>query len=104
MSDRHWILILDDDEAVASTLAATLDDAGYGVVTTTTAVNAYQMLQKQKFACLVIDLNLSQGSGTEVILALKADLRHPNHLTPVLLISGHLSQPILKLVGKQISG
>jgi two-component system, NtrC family, nitrogen regulation response regulator NtrX len=83
MSER--ILIVDDEPGIRSSLAAILEDEGYGVASAGTAGEAAQRLVGEAFDAVLLDLWLPDRDGLELL----AELRERGCETPVIVISGH---------------
>lgn len=97
------VLIIEDDVDFAKALGDSLKSAGYQIVTSNRPNEAMVKLHRQKFACILVDLQLESYSGLKVI----QQVRHPmakdtlNHDTPILLMSGALnSETIRATAGK----
>lgn len=79
------VLLVDDEEELVSALVERL---GYRSIEAKYALNgprAIQMIQRESFDVVVLDLKLPGMSGVEVHSILKKE--HPN--LPVVLITGH---------------
>lgn len=61
------VLVVDDDPQVRSLVAAVLDTAGYRVVTVENGVEAVRQLDEIPFALVVLDGEMPQLSGIEVL-------------------------------------
>jgi DNA-binding response OmpR family regulator len=57
------ILVLEDDEAVATTICAALERDGWNTVTATTLAGGRQRLQDDNPRLLIVDLGLPDGNG-----------------------------------------
>jgi|APLak6261679142_1056127.scaffolds.fasta_scaffold00015_128 DNA-binding NtrC family response regulator len=61
------ILVVDDEAIVLDVLKVALKKAGFQVLTATRLVEGTAMLHGQRFSCALIDKNLPDGSGLELI-------------------------------------
>lgn len=61
------ILIIDDDEAILSSLAAVLNNVGYAVETKTSAQEALSLLNSRTFDILIVDLKMPTVDGLEFL-------------------------------------
>ncbi len=66
------ILIVDDEPIVRESIRDWLKDAGYEVATAETGEEALEMLGKQDFGILVIDVRLPGKTGIKVLQEVKA--------------------------------
>ncbi|MGB9120076.1 MAG: response regulator [Candidatus Angelobacter sp.] len=64
---RPGILVVDDDEAVRSSLARLLQASGYEVTTATNGFDALLQLKKKLPAIVLSDLNMPEMSGFEFL-------------------------------------
>jgi DNA-binding response OmpR family regulator/KaiC/GvpD/RAD55 family RecA-like ATPase len=67
MKEKPRVLIIDDNANMCETLADTLEEKGYEVVTTKTASEAIRMAQKSFFNIALIDINLPDKTGIELL-------------------------------------
>ena len=66
------ILVVDDEAAVLDVLKVALKKAGFTTFPAGTVTEARALISSQLFACALIDKNLPDGSGLDVIRALRA--------------------------------
>jgi len=71
MSDQYRILIVDDEEAVGSLLKEYLKPQKYVVETSLTAKEALEKVKDKKYHIVVIDIELPEMDGIELLIALK---------------------------------
>lgn len=64
-------LIVDDDQEVRNTLASILEDADYSVETAENGKKAIKMCEKTPFDVALIDIQLPDIKGTELLRVLK---------------------------------
>lgn len=77
------ILIAEDDLDIGDTLTKFLLGEGYRVVWVRSGRRAADLLAQERFDCVVLDLNLPELSGYEVLQRLRR--KHPS--LPVLIVS-----------------
>jgi len=70
---RKPILIVDDEPIVRESIRDWLQDAGYEVATAETGEQALEMLQKQDFGVVVLDVRLPGKTGIRVLKEVKAE-------------------------------
>jgi ActR/RegA family two-component response regulator len=81
------ILVVDDDRVFASSLASALQSCGYEVIDSSNATHAYSVLETQTVDLAVIDLDLPDKSGLELIHTASKTRKN----TRILAVSGVLS-------------
>jgi two-component system, LuxR family, response regulator FixJ len=93
--DEHFIVIVDDDEAVRDSLRAYLTLKGLKVKI---FASARQALNEESFqpSLFILDVNMPDVDGFSLLEA----LRHRGHDAPVVLISG-LDDPETRERGKR---
>jgi len=82
---RFRALLIDDEEELVSTIVERLGYRGVEAEFALTGGRALDMLRKQTYDVVVLDLKLPGMSGLEVLRNIKKE--HPS--IPVLLITGH---------------
>ncbi len=65
--DPDSVLVVDDEAIVLDVLKVTLKKAGFAVFTAARLVEGTAMVHGQKFSCALIDKNLPDGSGLDLI-------------------------------------
>lgn len=66
------ILVVDDEAIVLDVLKVALKKAGFTVFTASRVVEAQALTHGQRFACALVDKNLPDGSGLELIKLIRA--------------------------------
>lgn len=89
------VLILDDDERVASSIARSLV-MGRAVYTANDAVSGLALARQRRPDLVIVDLRLGSACGLDVIRAIRAEL--PAAL--IALISGYVSTDVTVLAVK----
>ncbi len=67
------ILVVEDEASLAKILKFDLETAGFLVKTALNGTEAYRLVQKESFDCLVIDWMLPSMNGIELIKKLRAE-------------------------------
>ncbi len=93
---RKRLLIVEDDVALASLMAANLEHAGYEAHVETTGRAALHIATASPPDLVLLDLRLPDISGYDVCKALRK-LYHP-WVLPVVMVTG-LDQPVDQLRG-----
>lgn len=76
------VLVVDDEKVVLDVLKAALKKAGFTVFTASTLVEGTALVHGSGFGCALIDKNLPDGSGLELIKLIRA--RQPDCLCLVM--------------------
>ena len=79
------ILLIDDDEDFCQVLKLTLAKKGYAVESTSSGSDGIEKLVRVKPACVLLDLNLWDTNGLDVLEQIKT--RDKN--LPVIMLTGH---------------
>lgn len=61
------LLVVDDHESIRTILDAILSHAGYDCMTASTGETALQMARRHNFDLVILDVNMPQMSGLEVL-------------------------------------
>ena len=70
-AERERLLIVDDDERFARRLARAMEDRGFAVTTALSVAEGSAAAKQPDLAYAVVDLRLGDGSGLEVVQALR---------------------------------
>src|SRR3990167_6349810 len=81
------ILVADDEKSLARALELKLSDAGFKIVSVDNGIKAMQILEKENFDLIVLDLIMPDMDGYEVMEKLKV----MHNQTPIIALS-NLSQ------------
>ncbi len=84
MQTEPTIFVVDDDEAVRDSLRVLLEAAGHVVETYSSGVDFLGAVVARRRGCLVIDLDMPNLNGVEVLKALQRD----RIALPAILITG----------------
>ena len=68
MTSQTVILIIEDEEFLRSSLADYLEDHGFGVLTSPTAEDGLNQLEKNAIELCIVDMRLPDMNGNEFIL------------------------------------
>ena len=83
--NKNRILVIDDDKEVADLIIVYLLKQGYRVVAAHTAKEGIEKFGDGDFDLVILDLNLPDANGIEVLDYIKQKVRE----TVVLIITGH---------------
>jgi len=91
------LLLLEDDPAIARTVAYALEREGLAVVHSLLLRDAREQLRSTHFDLLVLDVGLPDGNGLDLL----RELRQGQRLTPVLMLSAQ-GEEIDRVVGLEL--
>jgi len=77
------VMVVEDDEMMAATLAKGISEDGYRVTSCGTAAEALRMADADPADLVILDIGLPDRSGLEVLQALRSRKRH----TPVIILT-----------------
>lgn len=83
MTDRHSILIVEDEAPIRELLRRILTKKNYAVSEVKTVAAALRQLEKKKFDLILLDLTLPDGDGRDILEKISVDYRNR-----VIVISG----------------
>ncbi len=81
------ILIVDDDKDLSFIISEMLESYGYSVTCAQSCEKAFELLSSEKFALILLDINLPDGTGFEVC----SELRRVSTV-PVIFASARTSE------------
>ena len=101
MSERHKLLVVDDDEAMIDYLHAKLGDR-YDIVSTNAPENVLGLARSERPSLILCDINMPGMDGGDVSKSLHAhpEVRH----VPVLFLTALISPSELNSTGSTIGG
>ena len=68
---KHSVLIVDDEPIVRESIRDWLEDAGYQVSTAESGEEGLEMVQKQDFSIILLDVRLPGKTGVRVLQEMK---------------------------------
>ena len=77
------VLVVDDDEQIVALFSQVLTDAGYAVTGVNDIASASEVLGSHRFDLAILDLNMPDGSGIELVEA----IGRSSPLTAVMLVT-----------------
>jgi len=101
--DRPQVLIIEDDQDLLDELVRILDQAGMEPFPAQRSTNALSMVKNQRFACILTDLHMQGASGLQIIQTIRGNRGHPNHATPIIIVSAYIDPKMLITLKGQIS-
>ena len=86
VTQARKLLIVDDDQANLTMMERIMVDAGYSVITASDGVNALRLAREHKPDAMLLDVQLPEMSGFDVLAKLRVDARCTD--IQVVLVSG----------------
>lgn len=96
--NKYKILIVDDDTDLSMLIMDMLEDNGYIATNVTTLDDTYELLEKEQFHLILLDINLPDGTGFELC----QELRRVSNV-PVIFASARTSEDD-KITGLDMGG
>ena len=96
-SNNACILVIDDDLSVRTLFEAALREQGHTVVTVATGSEAIEMVRRDNYDLVFLDLRLPDIDGAEVF----REIRSVNPLLMVIIITGYPDSQIMARAMKQ---
>jgi len=87
---KQTILFIDDDPAVRFGFGRYFSASGYNLITSENLSGAERLLSSQEFDAVIIDINLPDGSGLDLI----GKIREESPNTPIIVITGAGDIPV----------
>lgn len=91
------ILTIDDSKTIRDMVSFTLKQAGYAVQEAADGATGAELVAKQRFDCIITDLNMPGLDGLALTRAVRASVS--NRATPVLLLTTE-ADPAKKVAGR----
>lgn len=85
MSEKHTILLVDDEPDLLDFMQVELEDAGYRVILAGSGNKAIDLLRNEKVDLVVSDMRMPNGSGIDILNYVKS---HDGVAPEVLFITG----------------
>lgn len=82
---KEKILVIDDEAGIRSSLRGILEDEGYEVITAADGEDGLELMKRENFDLIFLDIWLPVMNGIEVLEKIKAKEENPQ----VVMISGH---------------
>ena len=77
------LLVIEDDQILAKNLKQVLVKDGFAVDTSDTREDGLAQTEINEYDCIVLDINLPDGSGFELL----GNLRKSENKTPVIIVT-----------------
>ncbi len=97
MTTQHKILsvlVVDDDDVDREKIMRLLHKTNYkiNIIESSSTASALQLMEKQQFNCAILDYQLKDGLGSELISAIQ---QHNSTPIPIIMISGNTDERIV---------
>ena len=84
MPQKNRILVVDDEDALRTVLSSELEGEGYKVASAADGSEAIEILKKEGFDLILLDIKMPNVDGFEVLKFVKEN--HPD--TKVIMLTG----------------
>lgn len=102
---RLPILVIDDNAELVDNICTFLNaDVSFLPVPSYNLPDSQLKLSRQKFDCILIDRHIRQKECTELIKTLRADTGAPNYRSPVIIMTGDLSDEFINVLRDDVQG
>ena len=101
---KKCILLIESEKGACEDLKALIVRHGYEAVVCGDCGKASWLLLNQKFACVVVDLEVGGENGLALISCIKKNRYHLNNKTPFILTSESLEAGLVNRVAGRIDG
>ena len=98
------VLVVEDDKELCESILRTLKRAGYRPCGAHSIQDATSMVNKTKFACILVDISLGNESGADLIDYIRLICYTENIRTPIVVISGHLDRAVVERIKGKVQG
>ena len=85
MKYKYKILIVDEKEQALATLKGHLEQEGYKVETTQSAIDAFKKVKSDKYHIVLIDIEMSEMDGLELLRKIKKY----DSMTQIIMMTEH---------------
>ena len=92
MPKTAQVLVIDDDRQILRLFTDILADGGISVVAASSGKKALDLLRTQAFKVVVVDLNMPNPDGFEVLRTLRSNAHRPR----IVAVSGFMKGELLK--------
>lgn len=100
-ANEPWVLIVEDDQESATVLGEALAGVGLKVVYAHAVPEAMAKLRMQRFAAVLLDLQLTQSSG-ELLIPFMKTQRGMNDHTPIVIISAFVDVELVRRIRSDV--
>ena len=97
---KKRILVIDDQQVFLRSIAAVLRSLGYAVKTVAEGFSGIELLQREKFDLVIVDMIMPEVGGLVVMEVIRQE--HPK--IPILAISGHYDKLLNAVKAADIHG
>jgi two-component system, chemotaxis family, chemotaxis protein CheY len=88
------ILIVDDSQTVRQQIAAALEAAGFATTEAADGMVGLELARTQKFALIILDVNMPRMNGLEMLDNLRLDWATAN--VPVVILTTEAEEPMIE--------
>ena len=97
MSEGQRILVVDDQREILDITATVLSSVGYTVVTASSGGEALDLVGRESFDLVLLDINMPEMDGWETLRLLRADEQLAELPVVMFSVKGELSDKVQSL-------
>jgi CheY-like chemotaxis protein len=101
---NYSIVVVEDDEVIRTLIKEILNKEHIEVSAISNIDSAIDLISSWKFDCILLDINLNGANGGLVIQDVKEDVESPNKNTPIIVMSGMITDDFEKNIKAKVSG
>lgn len=101
---EKYVLVVEDEADLCSTVVKSLSSHGYTATGVNTIRDASFKLKNQTYACIVLDLRVGEEKGEEFIEQIRTRKDYSNVATPIIVISGFLDKDLVMEIRGKVQG
>jgi CheY-like chemotaxis protein len=98
------LLIVDDTEEILGVIEDLLSEGFTQVMFASSVDEAIKKLDSNKFICMILDIQLGEKNGSEVVRYLQSNPNNQNSKMPIVLISGFINQDFIEKNKNRFAG
>lgn len=104
ISSSPKLLVVDDDKNLADNICGYLNRMRFQAVASYRISDAQAQLSKERFDFILMDRHVAHSESTDLIKNLVTDIASPNRTTPIVVMTGDLSEDFINLIRQNVDG
>lgn len=101
---KNLVLVLDDSEESQDLMQLDLKKRGFNVHGVLNNEEALEHLEKYKYDCVVLDINLGNSSSAKALEHIRSAESSPNYKVPTVVASSYMKPDFYKRVSQKVNG
>jgi two-component system response regulator HydG len=104
MKAEKFILVVEDEVDLCSTMTRALTKAGFTTIGVNTVREATFKVKNQAYNCILLDMRVGEERGEDLIELIRTRKDYNNLTTPIIVISGFLDKDVILDIRGKIQG